>query len=1009
MDTKKELQEHHYASFEPDKAKKRKLTKFDILMLNPKSLPRRPFVREELRHKEIAENQHEEVDEFEGDEEQMYRGNGLLPSEEKEYEPVNYNKLVEDLFLPGNGLKLEKIQNADYENDIVKEHILKLRTGEDAIKFFAKYGNSTPIKFLNCYQDQENSKRPYDLLIQHDIQQIANYPQYYTVSPTGIVRVYNNLANQRRRNMGLPVEVGDDTTEYISLSDWMKESTQFNIVSNIHYFKNFSAIKLFTFWRSNVKYKKFIKLRQSLVKNVFFCKPVFVDKVMSVNRVLQDVQSYDMVTFSVYLNKPAYSDIFMNDQKQIKEKALTAFGNIYESIIATLEDTLKKLKENKNEKLTSELERINFGKQIKQKAIYLQKLEKKIKKLRDDLAREDFSKYRGFVRLVNYMAVENLITATNTCLLRIRDEISKHQKHSGGLFLTIAGFQHNAKGEMTVNLHHVDTDVITNFQKILDEIIEGLRDVHKTLTSAQAEHFKSDEPGSEELKGLNIQKTIHDSVVYNEVKKFLDDKIKSDYNDAFTSVSATFLLCAEIEEFRSKEKGFDPLAWKEKNHELKEIEDRIIKWKLFKQTLNKEIQDKGYGIFAVDAKQLKKNLHDYIEECMTAFLEKLKEFYIVNSDRLYKELKETCENLEKKFPEDPIVVKEKVKLKDYTLFITQQENAAGREKGIDEEKKQVEKAYALLTQNKIKLDPHNASLKAKIEGDQSRYLGLVKAALEEIERIKPTMLEKLEEAKNKSKDHVDETLGKLQEKELIELPTDPEKRSNLEQEITNAIIVLDHINESIENIKKENSKLEGYSGKMAKKDLKKDDKNNFKLLEDRFNERNRLWRNLKSFEENKKNWMHGEFLRLDPDDVEKSFKQYESDKDSAATKLFLLTGSKSSTSDPILTEFNNRLAWMRNWIPIIVSLGNKNLHETHWRQIFDKLRDPIKYKTKKDFSMQDLIEDDVLSIKDFIEEISARASGEAKIENDLNDIRKNLGRDNIRSDSLQRFEGQVSY
>jgi hypothetical protein len=74
MDTKKELQEHHYASFEPDKAKKRKLTKFDILMLNPKSLPRRPFVREEARRKELDDKEHSDLEKLEGEEEEMYGG-----------------------------------------------------------------------------------------------------------------------------------------------------------------------------------------------------------------------------------------------------------------------------------------------------------------------------------------------------------------------------------------------------------------------------------------------------------------------------------------------------------------------------------------------------------------------------------------------------------------------------------------------------------------------------------------------------------------------------------------------------------------------------------------------------------------------------------------------------------------------------------------------------------------------------------------------------------------------
>jgi len=33
---------------------------------------------------------------------------------------------------------------------VFHEHLKLIKTGEDAIKFFAKYGNTTPIKFINC-------------------------------------------------------------------------------------------------------------------------------------------------------------------------------------------------------------------------------------------------------------------------------------------------------------------------------------------------------------------------------------------------------------------------------------------------------------------------------------------------------------------------------------------------------------------------------------------------------------------------------------------------------------------------------------------------------------------------------------------------------------------------------------------------------------------------------------------------------------------------------------------
>jgi len=40
------------------------------------------------------------------------------------------------------------IQKALFMDEHVKKQLKQIKTGEDAISFFAKYGNSTPIKFI---------------------------------------------------------------------------------------------------------------------------------------------------------------------------------------------------------------------------------------------------------------------------------------------------------------------------------------------------------------------------------------------------------------------------------------------------------------------------------------------------------------------------------------------------------------------------------------------------------------------------------------------------------------------------------------------------------------------------------------------------------------------------------------------------------------------------------------------------------------------------------------------
>jgi dynein heavy chain, axonemal len=104
---------------------------------------------------------------------------------------------VNDLFEAKNRLKMEQIQNAVFEDKEVKSHLEELSTGEQAISFFAKYGNTTPIKFINCRRKISKEFRPYDLRIIHDYEEVLKMMEYFTVSSSGIVHVYCN-GNRKR-------------------------------------------------------------------------------------------------------------------------------------------------------------------------------------------------------------------------------------------------------------------------------------------------------------------------------------------------------------------------------------------------------------------------------------------------------------------------------------------------------------------------------------------------------------------------------------------------------------------------------------------------------------------------------------------------------------------------------------------------------------------------------------------------------------------------------------------
>ena len=98
-----------------------------------------------------------------------------------------------------------------------------LKSGVDAISFFAEYGNSTPIKFIHLNKaDTGDEFRPYDLKV---VPQDKVHPNHYVMSSLGVTKI--------------PAKRGHhtDPTEFTPLSRWVREVSMFNVLRSLNTFK----------------------------------------------------------------------------------------------------------------------------------------------------------------------------------------------------------------------------------------------------------------------------------------------------------------------------------------------------------------------------------------------------------------------------------------------------------------------------------------------------------------------------------------------------------------------------------------------------------------------------------------------------------------------------------------------------------------------------------------------------------------------------------------------------
>lgn len=148
---------------------------------------------------------------------------------------------------------------------------MNLLQGDDAINFFAQYGANSPIKFVHLVRaNKGHDFPPYDLVVVNPRECSGDY---YLMSSAGLVHVCHG-----------------EPSEFTPLSEWMRQSTMFNMLQSIRFFKCYLHSKCFKLWRDNVRYKLFCQQRRKLSHHLFLAKESFAGPYVELRRHMIDMQ-----------------------------------------------------------------------------------------------------------------------------------------------------------------------------------------------------------------------------------------------------------------------------------------------------------------------------------------------------------------------------------------------------------------------------------------------------------------------------------------------------------------------------------------------------------------------------------------------------------------------------------------------------------------------------------------------------------------------------------------------
>jgi dynein heavy chain len=160
----------------------------------------------------------------------------------------------------------------------LRKELVKLRSGEEAVRFFAKNATAMQFEYIYCNRlgtDGADVFAPCDLQI---VDQWQALPEHFIISATGIVRVCPGQPSER-----------------MSLFEWMHESSMLTVLSSMTFFKQFGRRRAFAQWRSAARYEDYSRRRQRLKRGCLLARPPLVQYVVQAQSLARSAQGISSV------------------------------------------------------------------------------------------------------------------------------------------------------------------------------------------------------------------------------------------------------------------------------------------------------------------------------------------------------------------------------------------------------------------------------------------------------------------------------------------------------------------------------------------------------------------------------------------------------------------------------------------------------------------------------------------------------------------------------------------
>ncbi|KAL0478288.1 dynein heavy chain [Acrasis kona] len=843
-----------------------------------------------------------------------------------------------------------------------EEEFATLKTGDDAIAFFSRASKDTALKFvyLNRAPTKNDEYRPYDLVV--TTRECIN-PEYFTMSSTGVIHMQQ-----------------DQPTEYMSVSDWMKESTMFSVLRHMRMFKYYIVHKCFRLWYENVRFLKYKNKRAELVRNLFIAKQTFAQPLMEICKFVHGLGNVNIMevrpvkpkiapnangqvgtgTSTITRENTFRIDDFLEIQKNLRMNAIREF----ESGIEEIEEIVGQLCESvtsrsRNQDVQDNIEQFLNGtatghtpgpdiadtdvkstmpgKKSKSMVEVQNEMRQRTRALRK--AQQESDMLGNFIRLVDYMAVENLIDLTKHTLAEFRNVLK--EKGNPLMFEVQMIFSDDS-----IKFQPNQDEIMVLLRHNSDEIIETVNQVPRIL---YMKRFKI------HLQNLD-RYVIQGDEVYNSIRREIEQMLNTDfkrslqYGKIFEGLKRwyTFSMNWNSDEYSSKKQSLQQFTadTTSVNSSLNE---------LYRVPVQQEI-----GILFIDSRMLKNTLLPMMQQ----ILEKIKSTIVAS-------LRDKCSALILDFSNRIKSLKDRpVKLKHFAQFLDNLNSVKKVSRDLLTESDEVEKMLDLALKHKALIGSKESVLVDQVKDISHEFLSCIESADEYRENNIAFQTEVLD----KQTADVNNELMSL----LMSLRT-----SAFVDPYAQASVILESLQMTQETIQNVKNKAEMYTEFHRLFNTNKSREwTNLVDVQTQHSLCTRIWRCHEELSRAREEWLAHTVDRVDCDAIRDRLSEF-----SESVRLLVL---ETGSDDPVIRYLEQCISAWQERVPLIRSMTNPHLLPHHWEALF-KYIGAREYPTPTGgigftISLLDAMGAFVTSRAEYLPEWSRLASGEYALQESIDAI-----------------------